>query len=501
MSEVADSNITHSKRDRASLAAVRPAPAGAEKVIKQAEDRALTLFKQASKRIPAYKDFLQKNSVNASKIVGIEDFQQIPVIDKKSYLRQYPLSDMCWDGKLSPNYILSSSSGSTGEPFLWPRGLEQEIEGKNNFDTIFNGIFQLQNKKVLYINCFAMGTWISGPFVLACAEQLSLQGNQIITITPGIDKAVTYSLFKNLAKYFDVIVLSGYPPYVKDLLDDGPQNDITWRDHEIKFLFAAEGFSEKWRDYIHSTVGAKDPYHSSINIYGSADAAILGHETPLSIAIRRKVVECRAEVEFFGSTRLPTLVQYDPRLKFFEQVDGNLLFTTRSGLPLIRYSIGDQGDIWSYAQMMAKLDRLGAGESIAQEYTNWDFPFVSVFGRSDLTVSLYGLLIYPEHIKYGLENSHLSGLLSGKFVMSIEQDDQSNPYLLIKAELTVQTQESDALISEVTEAIVNGLHHANSEYTKLYQQMGQRVRPRIELVAQGDQEYFKQGTKQRWVRK
>lgn len=156
---------------------------------KQSEARVLELFHLAAERVPAYKDFLHNNNIQHKKIKSIRDFRNVPIVDKKNYLRAYKLADLSWDGQIAPNYILSSSSGSTGQPFLWPRGPLQDLEGSLTYETIFGHIFDLKKTHTLYVNCFAMGTWIAGPFVLACAELLSQKEDyDILTITPGIDR-------------------------------------------------------------------------------------------------------------------------------------------------------------------------------------------------------------------------------------------------------------------------------------------------------------------------
>lgn len=475
--------------------------ANEKKVAAQGERRALELFHLAAEYVPAYRDFLKKNHINHKKITNIRDFFSVPIINKKNYLRAYPIADMCWNGTLGPNYVFSSSSGSTGQPFLWPRGFEQELEGALTFETIFTEIFKVKQQKTLYVNCFAMGTWVAGPFCLASAEIMSQKGYKLQTITPGIDKEVTYSLIKELAASFDQIILSGYPPFIKDLLDGGSSRGINWKKYDIKFLFAAEGFSEEWRSHVHALVGAKDLLRTSINMYGSADAAILAHETPLTNAIRQYAQANNQLATLFNTNRTPTLAQYDPRLKYFEQVEGQLIFSTNAGLPLIRYSIGDEGDVVPYTTMMEKVKHIGYDPSVSLNRSdNWKLPFVYVFGRSDFTVSLYGLLIYPEHIKHGLEKPELMKKISGKFVLSIEHNDQYDPYLLVRVELSGNQQPSVGLQQQVQKAILHGLLEVNSEYFRLKQEMGKAVEPVIELVEQGNQEYFKQGAKQRWVK-
>lgn len=466
---------------------------------------ALNLFYEVAERVPAYNHLLKSYSVSPKSIRRLADFKKLPIINKKNYLSKYPLKDFYWDGIIKNRYIISSSSGSTGIPFLWPRGEEQELEGAIMHELIFKEIFHSDKKSTLYVNCFSQGIWVAGHFSLACVEYLAKKGYNISTINPGLDTNVTLMLLKNLASEFDQIVLSGYPPLIKDLLDIGVKTGINWKTYDIKFLFAAEGFSELWRAYIHKTVGKKEQYTTSINIYGSADAAALAHETPLSIAIRQKIcTQPRYMKELFGDMRIPTLAQYDPRFKFFESVNNSLVFTTRAGLPLIRYEIGDNGGIYTFSEMQTKLQGINLDfNKLNHGFNNkylWKLPFVYVFGRSDLTVSYYGLLIYPEHIKYGLEKSTLQKYITGKFVMSVDFSQKQDPYLYVRVELAEGVIKSKYLIRLLTVSITNGLKKINTEYNKLYQTYKDRVIPNVELIENANNEYFQRGIKQRWVK-
>ena len=51
------------------------------------ENKALSVFKTAAKNVPAYSTFLKKNNINPAKIKNIEDFNLVPVVDKKSYIQ------------------------------------------------------------------------------------------------------------------------------------------------------------------------------------------------------------------------------------------------------------------------------------------------------------------------------------------------------------------------------------------------------------------------------
>ena len=50
---------------------------------------------------------------------------------------------------------------------------------------------------------------------------------------------------------------------------------------------AGENISEPWRDYILKRIGKEGRAEETCLIYGTADAGIMGHETPTTIAVRR----------------------------------------------------------------------------------------------------------------------------------------------------------------------------------------------------------------------
>jgi phenylacetate-CoA ligase len=62
---------------------------------------------------------------------------------------------------------------------------------------------------------------------------------------------------------------------------------------------------------------------------------MLGNETPLSVCIRRYLAQHPDLARtLFGESRFPTLVQYDPRVRFFEVTEaGTLLFSGRQRRP------------------------------------------------------------------------------------------------------------------------------------------------------------------------
>src|SRR5688500_9070579 len=131
------------------------------------EGMALDLLHEMARRVPAYKNFLEKEKIDAERIRTYEDFQKyIPIIDKENYIGQYPLSDLCFDGDILRNRIISGSSGSSGTPFFWPRGIDQDLEGRDMFGEVYDSTFEMDKTKTLLVVCFSMGTWIAGTFTM-----------------------------------------------------------------------------------------------------------------------------------------------------------------------------------------------------------------------------------------------------------------------------------------------------------------------------------------------
>lgn len=105
------------------------------------------------------------------------------------------------------------------------------------------------------------------------------------------------------------MVLAGYPPFIKEVIDHGIAQGIDWKRYQIKMVFAGEVFSEEWRTLVCERVGSSDPVHDTASLYGTADAGVLGNETPISITLRRFFAEHPdAARKRFGESRLPTLV-------------------------------------------------------------------------------------------------------------------------------------------------------------------------------------------------
>ncbi|HAZ43644.1 MAG TPA: phenylacetate--CoA ligase [Cyanobacteria bacterium UBA11369] len=497
----------------------------------------LSLFRDVAAQVPAYKAFLNQRNIDPASIQTFADFQTLPLITKENYLQRHPLADLCRGGQLETCDMIAVSSGSTGKPTFWPRFFADELQIATRFEQIFHDSFDADNRRTLAVICFALGTWVGGIYTTNCCRYLASKGYPITVIAPGNNKEEIFRVVQELGTAFEQVVLLGYPPFIKDVIDTGKARGLEWQKYNIKMVFAGEVFSEEWRSLVGERVGSINPCYDSASLYGTADAGVLGNETPLSICIRRFLAENPdATRALFGESRLPTLVQYDPLNRFFEVKDGTLLFSGDNGIPLIRYHISDTGGIISYEEMLkflsewgfdpvAELSLVGQISSLPVARGGQDahptrepvarggqdahptrevrgihqLPFAYVFGRSNFTVSYFGANIYPENVTVGLEQPGIKEWVTGKFVLQVKENLDKNRFLSVVVELAPGVEESEEKRQAIASSILSQLRRLNSEFANYVPPEYQT--PQVTLTPTGDPEYFPIGVKHRYTRK
>ncbi len=475
---------------------------------RRGEIQALKLFHAMAERVPAYKDVLKKNRIRPDSVRSMQDFKQLPLLDKTSYLRAYPLKELCWDGEFSERaWTVCTTSGSTGEPFYFPHGAMQDAQYALFAELYLRTNFQIHKKRTLYVNGFPMGAWIGGVFTYKAITMLAERGDYPLSIiNPGINKIEIIKAIRKLGDDFDQVIIGGYGPFVKDTLDDGIREGMDWKKYNLGFIFSAEGFSEGFRDYVLEMAGKKDDITATLNHYGTVDLGTMSYETPLAVLARRRAVEHPELYRklFDNSIRLPTLTQFLPSLFFFEEVDRTLVCSAAAGLPLVRYDLKDVGGVYRYDELTDAFHAAGvdlekelSGRGLAQ--TRWSLPFVYVYERNDFSVSFYAFQIYPATIRRALEQTSLRSKLTGKFAMRVEYDRNQNQRFEVNVELKSGVVRTDALKEKVTKLVTEQLLKESSEYRETHRMKGRRVFPHVVFWPYEHERFFRSGIKQKWV--
>ena len=229
---------------------------------------------RAARRVPAYGRFLAEQGVDAPALFPLGILSRLPETNKHNYVDRYGLLERCVGGKVPfPGTTIDESSGSTGTPYNWIRGLRERTVAHRNIG--FFARYAFGTQPLVTINAFSMGAWAAG-FNMS----LGMMRHGIVKSTgPDLDKIL--STLRYLGPDFRFLI-SGYPPFLKHLLDEGDRVGFPWADYRMHALVGGEGMTEELRDLLLTR------FESVYSGYGATDIEIgMAGESPVSIAVRR----------------------------------------------------------------------------------------------------------------------------------------------------------------------------------------------------------------------
>lgn len=467
---------------------------------KEAEKRALRLFHKSAQYVPAYKHFLHTHRVAPNKIRTIEDFSKLPITTKQNYTNQYSLADRTYAGALHKQKLLASSSGTSGASTYWPRTGYQEYEAAITHDVLFRKLFSIHTKKTLCIVGFPMGVYVSGMATTLPTWLLSQKYNCTVA-TPGNNRMEVLRIIRDLGNSYEQIVLAGHPFFIKDVLETGTSEGMVWKKHSLHFIFASEGFSETWRQFVLQKSLHTSKEIISTSLYGSSELLISGFETPTSIELKRLLEKKQNLSSQITGTNQPVhIFQYNPIMRYIEHVHKELVFTADSGIPLIRYNLHDAGVTIPFLNAREIL-RSEKNMQATKTIRDWELPYIALLGRSDQTVVFYAANIYPEHIRTALQHHSILSATTGKFSLEKQYKRSMDEQLIIHVELTKPTKPSKGLTTHIQKLIIDTLKKVNKEYLFLWEHLDKDIRPIIQLWEYQHPEHFAPGIKPRYIKK
>jgi phenylacetate-CoA ligase len=425
---------------------------------------------RATRRVPAYADFLSTAGVHVAGLFPLGILRHLPETDKASYVDRYPLLERCIDGKVPfAGTTIDESSGSTGTPYNWIRGRREREVAHRNIG--FFARYAFGAAPLVTINAFSMGAWAAG-FNMSLGM---LRHGVVKSIGPDLDKILsTLEILGPRYRY----LISGYPPFLKHLLDEGERRGFPWSDYELHGLVGGEGMTEELRDLL------LQRFVSVFSGYGATDIEIgMAGESPVSVALRR-LARARPDIrmELFGTdSRLPMVFQYNPLIHFMEVNDRREVICTVSRLdqlaPRIRYNVHDVGGIVDFERVRAvlaehgydltRLDRTSDVEGPRGPLpwaTPVPLPFLWIHGRRDATVSVMGSNIYPEDVETVVYGDPDIAPRLHSFQLSVVDDAAGTPRPAIALELTDLDGVDEAWRSGAASRIRDRLADINLDY-------------------------------------
>jgi phenylacetate-CoA ligase len=461
---------------------------------RQAEIHALRVAQEAAAHVPAYARFLRLAGYDASRLRSFAEFCALPTMDKCSYLARYSLEQRCRRGDLARAHIVTLSSGSSGQPVLWPRFPEQDAVLQAGLMAMLQEHFRIRERWTLLVVTLAMGSWVAGTLIAELGQRIFAQpGLRGTVVTPGLNQEEALRFVEQLSPHYDQTLVIGYPAPLANLLEDGEQRGLTWPDLNVHVITGGEYVSEGQRERILARIG-KDPerLEGFVVLFASSEVAgALGYETHLCLLIRRLCARSPALTQaLFGSTVIPSLNQYNP-LNYFLQVENDeLLLTTRGAVSLVRYNTHDRGGLLTLDEMLARcraqgfdlraeLRARGFGPEALQP-----LPFVHVFGRSDAAI-VHGANVYVEQVRQVLDGPGLPAFTTGRFQLEGLTDPDGRSILRVEVELRAEIEASAELCASYQQAILQGLQQVNSEFRVAYEAARGRIAVHVALLPFG----------------
>jgi phenylacetate-CoA ligase len=413
---------------------------------------ALRAALHAYRRVPAYRDFVDRSGWRDDPSrIGSERLARLPITDKRQYVLPYSTVARCLDGRLPlVGTQMDESSGSSGVPFTWVRGAAELDEMHRQFSMFAHYVF---GGPLVTVNGFSMGAWSTG---VNTAQALHRNG---MVKSPGPDLERIVDTLRVLGPGY-AYVLTGYPPFLRELLDFGDQSGFDWRPYRLYGVVGGEAMSEGLRDRL------LERFIAVYSAYGASDLDIgVGAETALSIWIRRQAAanpEFRHQL-FGDDPRLPMVFQYNPLDHHVESIDGELVVTVcRLSMlsPRIRYNIHDAGGAHSFGHVVAVCRAFGLDPmAVATPFDRPPIrlPILFVHGRSDSTISYMGANIYPEDVEQALFVDSGFGERLGAFCLEMREIGEGAIRPCIHVELAESGSDVAAVSERIRQVVVQRL--------------------------------------------
>ncbi len=447
---------------------------------------------RAAKRVPAYRDFLEQAAVDPDDLFPFGILGRLPETEKRNYIDRYGLMERCVGGSVPyPGTTIDESSGSTGTPYNWIRGRrEREVAHRN---ISFFARYAFGDGPLVTLNAFSMGAWAAGMNM-----SLGMTRHGIVkSIGPDIDKLLSTLTYLGPSYRF---LISGYPPFLKHLLDEGARRGFPWDRYEVHGLVGGEGMTEELRDVL------LERFRSVYSGYGATDIEIgMAAESPVSVALRR-LARRRPDVRealFGDDPRLPMVFQYNPLIHFLEVNELGEIICTVSRLdllsPRIRYNVHDEGGLLGFATARERLaafgfdiERLGERDETAgpRGPLPWSrpipLPFLWVNGRRDATISVMGANIYPEDIETVVYRDPTLVPRLHSFLLSTVDDERGVPRPMVALELADMAGVDDRWRAAMAHQLRDGLTGLNIDYRSSIAEFPDAMQPIVTTYGLGE---------------
>ncbi len=464
----------------------------------------VSLARAVSSKVPAYKEFLAERKMEGIRIESFADFLKLPIMDKKNYFLKYDLERTLFKKSITESYGWEQSSNyeiSSGYT-LWPRFPEEEQKCVTNLEFLLRYLFGCKGQNTLIVICFVLGMWSAGERITRFSKQISKRGKIKLTVAaPGASRKNAVELIQKVGHFYDQIILVGNPYFLRRVIDYGEKEGMDWKRANIRLLSSAEGFSEEWRDFMTEKLGSPGEAAKLINkrivsVFGITETGgTFATETPLANLVRRlSWKDAKLRKALFGQEEsLPYLFQYPPTEYFLESQNDELIISTLSAQPLVRFNTHDLGSPVGFKQVMTQLQKAGYDlDSLLKDegYSRKDIlplPFVYVFGRNKNCLKIQGVTFAAEDFQAYVSQGELIKTNTGNFKVQVAEAETGGERLHLTIELLDGIKPTAELKEKYRDIFLESLPVKG--FIKYCDGNLKEIEPIIELVSKGQEPF------------
>lgn len=142
-------------------------------------------FKEALEGVPAYTNFVADNAPAGFPSTPGARFVDVPITAKANYIKPHESSEwfLHFNGELPEQNKVDTSTGTTGKPSSWTRGLEELKTVKRSL-RVASEIEYGSERNLEFINAFALGPWATG----MTAYELMRNTGSVFASGPDMEK-------------------------------------------------------------------------------------------------------------------------------------------------------------------------------------------------------------------------------------------------------------------------------------------------------------------------
>jgi phenylacetate-CoA ligase len=425
---------------------------------------------RAQQVIPAYKHYLKIQGFKPT-----EPFEQLPQLDKESYILAYSFPELLADD-YEQCFAIFRSSGSSGSKFYWPQLNYVGRPSATLLRDFLEKTFYVHQKKTLVIVGLNINGWMGGEILSWVLKSIAIDAPYpFYVFSPGNQPDEIVEIVYKMNPFVDQIILYIVPSALTHLHLKANQAKKLLPIEKLKYMVTGETFPENIRISLQNQAGVGEDTPFMFSMYGSVDTGGLGIESLDTIVLRKLLYKNKPLADSLGiESPIPHFFHFASTETFLETVDNHLCITRWQGIPLVRYILHDQVVLYDWKMLK---DSIFTSKHLNSKDEPWlkilaatsDLlpDLLAVSGQADRYLTLDGINFMEYMLDAAVKSEELHPILTGLYQARIFTKNDRN-YLVFDLETRDSVYPSEEVVNEVYYTLVQNLGQIQTSFLEAW---------------------------------